>query len=133
EAGDAYDFGCAEWFWIVTAKEIDVFANAKSFRHARDLKHCANACPRRRISRIAAEHTNAAGGWRNQSQQETDCCGLAGSIGAQQRDDFARANLEGELVERDGRSVRFRDGMQPRNGSATGWEELKAIAESFRG
>ncbi len=69
------------------------------------MKHGSDASAGDGLARITAEDAGCAGGWGDESQQELDCGGFAGAVGAEEGYDFAGAQGEAEAVEGEGVAV----------------------------
>ncbi len=86
---------------VVTAEELQMFANPQRFRHAAHLQHGAQAHAAGPVPWVAAEDFHLARIGFAQSQQQAHGCRFAGPIGPQQSHDFSRMQLEREAIEGD--------------------------------
>src|SRR5205807_3201708 len=69
---------------------------------AKQLGQIAHAPTRLAISRRCAEQPGLTRGGRGESEQKLDCCGLAGSVGAEKAENFAPRNRHRQPRQGDG-------------------------------
>ena len=105
DAGQFGGFRHRAWRRVVAGGQSQQLAHPQRRRQLGVLQHDADAPARLDLLRVLAEQLNRAGVGAEQPQQQADGGGFAGSIGAQQGQQFSALQLQVGAIQRGERAI----------------------------
>ena len=106
--------GDAAWIGVIAAREFEQLTDAQRVGNASRLKHHPDAPARSQLAGRLPEQCDLAAVGLCKPEQQRDCRGLAGAVGAQQRQQLAAMHLQVEPVERAHLAVSLVHALQAR-------------------